>query len=384
MRRWLLLGGLVACATPAPVPDRDGDRGPEPVDTAALDPATPSSTAPTETTPETPGPAVPLELCINEIMASNTISWVDESGAHADWVELHNPGEVDVALKDWYLSDDAEDPWKDPLPADLVVPARGFLVFAADGAEELGPLHLPFSLAEEGDTVALFRWDGSGEIIHYGPLTEDLAIARSPDCCPDVATCAQLVWVGSPGVSNVPPILVEEEALPKLSTWRWRSDPTEPPIDWMAVAFDDSAWPEGAGYLGYGDYHIVTVLPYGYDAANKWLTNQFRTTFELADAAGVTSVRLEVARDDGVVVYLNGMEVLRSNLPADPLTATTLASSAMGGAQETGYTGFEIDLALLVEGTNTLAAQVHQAAPDSSDLTFDLSVHVEREVPGIP
>ena len=36
-------------------------------------------------------------------------------------------------------------------------------------------------------------------------------------------------------------------------------------------------------------------------------------------------------RDDGAVVYLNGTEVFRSNMPTGTITYTTLASTTVGG-----------------------------------------------------
>ena len=44
------------------------------------------------------------------------------------------------------------------------------------------------------------------------------------------------------------------------------------------------------------------------------ITYLFRTTFMAGDAAD--ELWLELLRDDSAVVYLNGVEVLRDNLPA--------------------------------------------------------------------
>lgn len=148
-------------------------------------------------------PVEPLELCINEFVPDNATGWQDETGAFADWVELHNPTAGDFPLDGWSLTDDPEDPHKHPLDG-VVLPARGYLVFAADDRAELGPLHLSFGLAADGEVIGLFREDGAGELLGFGQTLEDSSWARSPDCCPDPAACTEQRWLGTPGSANAP------------------------------------------------------------------------------------------------------------------------------------------------------------------------------------
>jgi hypothetical protein len=75
-----------------------------------------------------------------------------------------------------------------------------------------------------------------------------------------------------------------------------------------------------------------------------------------------------------------GVEVARENLPEGDLTDATLALASIGSADETSYFDVVLDPAWVVEGTNTLAVEVHQSAPDSSDLGFDLAVTGQVEV----
>ncbi len=51
------------------------------------------------------------------------------------------------------------------------------------------------------------------------------------------------------------------------------------------------------------------------------LTTYFRHTFNAANTA--QSLDLSVLRDDGVVVYLNGTEIWRNNMPTGTITNTT-------------------------------------------------------------
>ena len=59
---------------------------------------------------------------ITEFMASNRNALEAEDGSTPDWIEIHNPGPVDVDLGGWYLTDNALDldKWQFPtthLPA---------------------------------------------------------------------------------------------------------------------------------------------------------------------------------------------------------------------------------------------------------------------------
>jgi len=145
---------------------------------------------------------VPSQLCINEIVASSDASWASDDGAFPDWIELHNASGSPIALGDYALTDDPDDPDPTPLDDSLVLQPGAFLVFAADGQPALGPTHLPFSLSAEGEAVALRHVGGDGEVVSFGAVQVDFAWARSTDCCVDGASCFEQVWMGSPGAPN--------------------------------------------------------------------------------------------------------------------------------------------------------------------------------------
>jgi hypothetical protein len=74
------------------------------------------------------------------------------------------------------------------------------------------------------------------------------------------------------------------------------------------------------------------------------------------------------------VVYLNGGEVFRSNMPQGPVGYATLASSAVSGADEQTYFELNAPVAGVLPGLNLLAVEIHQNSATSSDLAFDLAV----------
>ena len=63
------------------------------------------------------------------------------------------------------------------------------------------------------------------------------------------------------------------------------------------------------------------------DSNNKYITTYFRHGFEVPDASIYAVLNMRFRRDDGVIVYLNGVEVHRSNLPAGPNASSTGAAS---------------------------------------------------------
>jgi PKD repeat protein len=162
------------------------------------------------------------------------------------------------------------------------------------------------------------------------------------------------------------------ELVPTGSSWAYLDDGVDPGATWVEPTFDDSAWSSGAAPLGYGIFG-GTPIDYGTDPSNVHVTTWFRTTFSITDPADYTGLTMSLQRDDGAVVYLNGIEVHRSNLPA-PSDATTLATLDVSGLEESLYEAIAVDLSLLVAGDNTVAVEVHQASVDSDDLAFDLSV----------
>ena len=158
------------------------------------------------------------------------------------------------------------------------------------------------------------------------------------------------------------------------SSWRYLDDGSNQGTAWRAVAYNDSGWSVGNAQLGYGDGDEATVVGYGGNASAKYITTYFRRSFSVADPGAAGSVTLRMLVDDGAVVYLNGSEVFRTNLPSGTIGHTTLASTAVFGADELGYVSATLSSALLVAGVNVVAVEVHQAEPTSSDLSFDLEL----------
>jgi hypothetical protein len=163
--------------------------------------------------------------------------------------------------------------------------------------------------------------------------------------------------------------------IPTGSVWKYMDQGTDQGTNWRARAFDDGTWAAGKAQLGYGDGDEGTVVSFGPDSANKYITTYFRRSFPVNNAATVTQLSVRLLRDDGAIVYLNGVEVFRSNMPEGEITFGTFASEVVSGADETStFFDKNIDPTLVVEGTNVIAVEIHQQNLTSTDISFDLEL----------
>lgn len=161
--------------------------------------------------------------------------------------------------------------------------------------------------------------------------------------------------------------------VPANSVWKYLDTGVYPDSDWKAEDFNDNNWKSGAGILGYNDLNAQTLLDFGSDPNNKPISCLFRLKFEIQSPSDWNNLVIRILRDDGAVVYLNGQEVVRSNMP-DQSNFNTLATIGVDGADESTYFNFSIPKEVLVSGTNILAVEVHQVTANSSDLSFDLGL----------
>jgi hypothetical protein len=170
-----------------------------------------------------------------------------------------------------------------------------------------------------------------------------------------------------------PLLAAADELVPAGSIWRYLDNGTNQGTAWRGTSFNDSTWATGAAELGYGDGDEATTVSYGPNASDKYVTTYFRRAFNVADPNAYTSLVLSTLRDDGAVVYLNGVEVWRSeNMPTGTIGYRTYASWSLGTPEEATFYDTQLATSLLVAGQNVLAVEVHQGAPGSTDVSFDL------------
>src|SRR5690349_12867673 len=130
--------------------------------------------------------------------------------------------------------------------------------------------------------------------------------------------------------------------------WRYFDQGFLPAGDWTSSSFNDSGWLQGKSQLGYGDGDEISLVNYGSDLNNKFITTYFRKDFNISDLSNLTDISTSVLFDDGVIVYLNGIEVYRNNLPMGTVNTNTLALSAIA---ENTPSSFSISKSLLKSGS---------------------------------
>ena len=187
--------------------------------------------------------------------------------------------------------------------------------------------------------------------------------------------------ISSSAISFTPSGTIAQSVISYGDSWNYLDDGSNQGTAWRNPTFNDSSWTSGDSELGYGQGNQTnTTVSFGNDEDDKHITSYFRKEFTIANASEITAAEIGIVRDDGAVVYLNGTELERINFdPAiSTITFDTEADDAISGSNESTPVTFTFSPSLLVNGTNTIAVEMHQAAPTSSDLSFNLQLEVSR------
>lgn len=331
-------------------------------------------------TSQTANPAV----VINEIQYKPGTATGDE-----EFLELYNPSTTAaVDISGWQIKGvgSGDVPWS--IPPGTVIPKGGYVVFVShDTAFRAlyGPNHFvggqfPGGLSSSGEQIQLLRGSTVVDEVTYGSTapwptspngTGPSLELKSPTLDnADPANWAASTNTGTPNTVNS----VSggggggtSGALDFGHTWRYLATGGDQGTAWRAEGFADSSWPSGAGALGFKNSGLTTTIP----ATVGRTTYYFRTTFGVTDASTISSATLRMILDDGAVVYVNGVEAARVNLPTGTIGFTTKALNAIEGAAESTPVTVSLPTAVFHTGTNTVAVEVHNKANQPGDLSFD-------------
>jgi hypothetical protein len=203
------------------------------------------------------------------------------------------------------------------------------------------------------------------------------------------------------------------------SGWKFYANTVSPQIppdygafDWKSPGYNtvETGWPSNPPYLqpqnstpfGYpGSSYTNTTFSNIYPTSplytgSKLITSYFRKTVTDPNLQSYTSLTLNVKRDDGVIVYLNGIEVYRDNIQAGDVSEDTPATTFVGAGSSHDVdqnipapitiSGVLLTSVLSAYSTDltklTVTAEIHQSlnpgdvAPysSSSDCFFDLEL----------
>jgi hypothetical protein len=229
----------------------------------------------------------------------------------------------------------------------------------------------------------------NGDLVNT-PASGDAQIYAHVDCSAplsrvEVRRSNQLVYTHAP-----PPHRVFVDVGDPLSYFKGQS---QPPADWSQATFNDAGWFAGRSGIGFGNGDDVTLVS---GMVTKYLTLYTRQRFTVTDIAP-QYLYLGVDYDDGFVAYIDGVEVLRANMPAGPVFYNTpagpvrnanLAAKAVAGATQPPFytdnglasgtpTSPALDLFnlsnygwLLTPGPHVLSIEIHNSLIGSNDLSL--------------
>ncbi len=286
-------------------------------------------------------------ILINEFLASNVVTYPEmhDFDDYTDWIELYNSDSTSYSLEGYFLTDDLSNPSKWRVPDGAIIDAEGYLIIWADdynngpGATFIRPYwpwadyttrhyHTNFKLSKEGEQIGLFRGEQTNTIT-----------------------------------------LIQEG-----SSWKYLDDGSNQSSDWTLFEYDDNSWSTGNAELGYGDGDEETEVSFGPDENNKYITTYFRHIFSVDDPDNIQILTIRLKRDDGAVVYLNGSEILRTNMPDGTISYDTHASSVVSGSDEDEFFEWTISENDIINSQNVFAVELHQISETSSDISFDLEL----------
>jgi CotH kinase protein/Lamin Tail Domain/Chitobiase/beta-hexosaminidase C-terminal domain/Secretion system C-terminal sorting domain len=146
---------------------------------------------------------------------------------------------------------------------------------------------------------------------------------------------------------------------------------SEPPSNWREVSFNDAAWQNSVGNVGYGDGDDATVI-------SPSISVYQRYSFVLSDTSRIASIAFLNDFDDAFVAYLNGKEIARYNVGAQgvppPYSDYAFDEHEANQYQNGGWSALFIIAAkeadtILQTGTNVLSIQTHNFLGGMDDLT---------------
>ena len=181
-------------------------------------------------------------------------------------------------------------------------------------------------------------------------------------------------WAASPRFCptdfdpNQPPPEPEPEPDPNTiiaagAEWAYLDDEGDLGTAWRSPNYEPNGWPVGPAEFGFGEG----------DEATAWTPGQITYyAIHQFDFSGVkpASLSISIKADDGAVVYLNGVELLRDNMGDGIITAATPAASWKGTADEV-FVDYTVPAVALRDGMNLLAVEIHNVWSGNADLSFD-------------
>lgn len=176
----------------------------------------------------------------------------------------------------------------------------------------------------------------------------------------------------TPAPPPPPPPAPTAQLIAAGSTWSYSFGNGDPTAGWQAPGFDASGWATGPAPLGWGHSSLGTTLTT--TLATKPLASFHRSSITIADAGSVQSVKITTRADDGIVLYVNGTEVLRRNISAGAVNVGTYANVAVSASSAVANPiEVVVPASLFRTGENVISASVHSNYRSTPSHSFELT-----------
>ncbi|AXT85956.1 hypothetical protein C6I20_12700 [Aeromicrobium sp. A1-2] len=189
------------------------------------------------------------------------------------------------------------------------------------------------------------------------------------------STSMDAAIVATAGANAPQPASQAVALVPARSTWSYLFDrDVTVPAGWAEASFDVSGWSTGAAPLGWGTGPIATDIDTP-TTGDRALASYYRRTFDVADPASISALEITTRADDGVVVYVNGIEIGRSNLPTGDVSPNMYALSAPNTATAIANpVTLDVPLSAIRAGKNVIAVEMHSHYRSTPSASMDLAL----------
>ncbi|MCU1545965.1 MAG: hypothetical protein JWP30_1065 [Homoserinimonas sp.] len=270
----------------------------------------------------------------------------------------------------------------------------GFVRFdRRDSSAPTSPSRLTASSSPSG---VVLNWasstDDSG-IVEYQVLRNDRVVATTtartitlPEATPETKYFIRAADAGgnlsasTTSVSITAPVDPPPpagELVAAGSHWRYREAVTAPPADWNTVAFDSSTWSTGKAPIGFGHANLGTTLT---APSPRPVATYYSRSVAVTDASKLGTVTLTTRADDGIAVYVNGVEVARRNISAGAISFSTYANAAVTASSAVSNpVTITIPGSAFRNGNNVIAAEVHLNYRTTPSASFELTAKASMD-----
>ena len=164
---------------------------------------------------------------------------------------------------------------------------------------------------------------------------------------------------------NMQPVITDFQIpiinlIQSANSWNYNDINVDLGTSWQTLNNPLGNWTSTNGNFGYGRNQNTTI--------KHAVTNYFLKTVSIAKPALYSTFDFSLCYDDAAVIYVNGVEVKRLNMPAGTINYNTTAVNTNFSIWES----FSIPSSYFNEGENIIAVEVHQIAANSNTCFFDM------------